>query len=302
MKWILHLLLLVVSIMQRVDANAVIDRLFDSMKTRETLVCVGLDPDLSKMPSEITALQVSDEEKTRLFLQEIVDLTAPHCCCYKIQKAFFDSYVHGHILLMQTIAYLKEKYPTHPVFVDCKIGDVDNTMNIYMETLFDHFEADGVVINPYMGDDVLLPFIKDPNKVAIVLVQTSNPNAKIIQEMTLASGKQLWEECLDLVLHRWNKNQNLIPVLSSNTDPQTYTHVRAQIPETTPILLAGIGKQGGDPAALRLLLNQERVGVFVNSSRGILYPYAPSDPTWRDHVTAEVIALKTHLNEIRYAN
>lgn len=266
-----------------------------------SLAGVGLDPDITKMPLEFLNSNQSDEEKVFSFLKEVIDITAPHSCCYKLQKAFYDQFDLGHELLRKTVEYIHEKHPGIPAFIDCKIGDTDNTMKAYMTLFFEDLKADAVVINPYMGDDVLEPFMQDPKKAAIVLIRTSNPNAKVVQELPLANGKKLWEEMLDLALSRWNKNSNLIVVLSSNVDACDYAAIRSKIPQDTPILLAGIGLQGGDPAVMKQLLNDEGRGVFVNSSRGILYPYHQSDANWRDAVLNAVVELKNVLNDIREA-
>ncbi len=281
-------------------ANLSIDNLTDRMSKKNTLICVGLDPDPQKFPTEILNLHGLDiEEKTLLFLQNIVDITADHVCAYKIQKAFFDTYNNGHKLLQDTIDYIHTKHPEIPVFVDCKIGDTDNTMQAYMHNLFDILKADGVVINPYMGDDVFEPFQKDPRKVGIVLVQTSNPNAKIVQEVELMHGKPFWEYMLSLTVNRWNTNRNLIPVLSSNSESVDFKRVRKVIPQDMPILLAGVGIQGGNPQVVKDLLNDKGTGVFVNSSRGILYPYEQNNLKWKKAVLEEVLALKKTINKMR---
>lgn len=281
-------------------ANVCLDNLSKQMHIKNSLVCVGLDPDPRKFPNEIQNMKnISVEQKTLLFLKDVVDITADHVCAYKIQKAFFDIYNDGHKLLHDTIEYIHAKHPGIPVFVDCKIGDIDNTMQAYMDNLFKELNADGVVINPYMGDDVFEPFITDKNKVAIVLVQTSNPNAKIVQELKLSNGKVLWEEMLELTVNRWNQNSNLIPVLSSNSSNVDFKKVRKSIPQNMPILLAGVGSQGGDEGVVRDLLNNNGSGVFINSSRGILYPYKKDDLQWRSKVLSAVDNLKQSINSMR---
>ena len=279
--------------------NNIFDALDEQMVKADSLVCVGLDPDISKLPLSIIDQTLSPEENIYKFLVEVIDITAPHACSFKLQKAFYDKCDRGHWLLKKTVTYIHERYPGIPVWVDCKIGDVDNTMKAYMDLLFDDIGADGVVINPYMGDDVLAPFLNDAKKTSIVLVQTSNQNAKVVQELLLANGRMLWEEILSTVLNRWNCNKNLIVVLSSNTFKYDYKFIRQQIPQDVPILLAGVGQQGGDPRALKDLLNDKKRGVFVNSSRGILYPYDQSDKEWRSAILRAVIDLKNTLNFVR---
>lgn len=269
-----------------------------NMETKDTLVCVGLDPDPAKMPNEIRALDLPVEEQIFVFLKEVIDLTAEHACCYKLQKAFYDPLDGGHALLKRTIEYVRSKHM--PAFVDCKIGDTDNTMDIYIDNLFDKLSASGIVINPYMGDDVFYPFMADPEKIGIVLVQTSNPSATIVQNLVLESGQFLWEEMLDLTLNRWNLHGNLIPVLASTSEETDYNLLRQLIPDETPILLAGIGAQGGNLKALNNLLNSKRAGVFINSSRGLLYPYHPNNSFWRGCILEATLELKHNINKVRY--
>lgn len=296
---ILAFLLLCTSITTHLCARDAFTILDNRMIQANSLVGVGLDPDLTKMPYEIVNSDHTPEEKVLSFLKEVITITAPHSCCFKLQKAFYDQFNLGHELLKQVVLFIHENHPGIPAYVDCKIGDTDNTMKAYMALLFDDIKADAVVINPYMGDDVLEPFITDPKKTGIILIQTSNPNAKVVQEIPLANGKKLWEEMLDLALARWNKNNNLIFVLSSNSDAYDYSSIRSKIPQNSPILLAGIGLQGGNPQVLRQLLNDEKRGVFVNSSRGILYPYAQNDSNWRSAILSAVIELKNVFNDIR---
>ena len=126
--------------------------------------------------------------------------------------------------------------------------------------------------NPYLGDDVMRPFAELPDKAAIVTVKTSNPDAAIVQDVILQDGRPLWKYILELMVNRWNGAGNMIPVIGSTTDIDL-SGVREIIPDEMPVLFGGYGVQGGTTKHLRQLLDSERRGVFVNSSRGILYPY-----------------------------
>jgi orotidine-5'-phosphate decarboxylase len=273
-----------------------IDQLAVRIKSANTLLCCGLDPDFKKLPSEIMRRHSSDEDKVREFLRTVVDVTAPHVCAFKAQKAFFDRLPGGHDVLGDTISYIHASYPGIPVIVDCKIGDIGNTMSIYAENLFGALCADGVVVNPYMGDDVFEPFAKWTDKMIVVLVKTSNPAGDIVQDMALANGMKVWEYILSLVVDRWNRDGNLVPVLSATADLDM-ARVRTVIPDTMPILLAGVGAQGGDYKDIYGLLNSQRAGVFVNSSRGILYP--TDGQPWRLAVKQAAVSLKEALNVAR---
>lgn len=274
----------------------VINQILMRMKTHNTLLCCGLDPDLKKMPPEITGKKISDEDKVLDFLRNVVDITAPHVCAYKAQKAFFDELSGGHDVLKELIHYIHTTHEGIPVIVDCKIGDIDNTMVAYIHNLFGILQADGIVVNPYMGDDVMAPFAEYPDKAIIVLVKTSNPAGGVVQDVILYNGLPLWRHVLDLVVNRWDKGKNMIPVIPSTAELNAI-QVRSLIPDRMPILLAGIGAQGGSYDDLRDLLNSEGIGVLVNSSRGILYPN--SEKQWHIAIKEAVIELKNTVNNER---
>lgn len=273
------------------------EQILERMKTHNTLLCCGLDPDLKKMPAEIIGKNTSDEEKVLAFLRGVVDVTAPHVCAFKAQKAFFDVLSGGHDVLKELIDYIHTSSPGIPVIVDCKIGDIENTMEVYIQNLFGSLKADGIVVNPYMGDDVMLPLVELADKSIVVLVKTSNPLGGIVQDIILQDGQPLWRHVLNLVVNRWNRSENMIPVLSS-TVGLNMEELRAIVPDNMPILLAGIGAQGGSYADLRKLLNSEGAGVFINSSRGILYPQQ-SQQSWQSAVEKAAVELKEALNKER---
>ncbi len=265
--------------------------------SNNTLACCGLDPDIEKIPMELRK-EGADEDAVRRFLEIVIDLTAPHICCYKVQKAFFDIFSGGHELLEHTISYAHEHHPGLPVFVDAKIGDVGNTMDIYLRNIFGELNADGVVVNPYLGDDVMRPFKSLPDKAAIVTVKTSNPDAAIVQDVILQDGRPLWKYILELTANRWNDAGNMVPVIGSTSDVDL-SDVREIIPDEMPVLFAGYGVQGGTTKHLRQLLDNGSRGVFVNSSRGLLYPYDPSSPLWRDAIVRAAKTMQDALNFAR---
>ena len=266
------------------------------MCSHDTLLCVGLDPDIWKLPGEILKKSWSDEEKVLEFLQGVVDLTGQHVCAYKAQKAFFDLLPGGHDVLKEIVCYIHQTQPDIPVIVDCKIGDIDNTMAVYIKNIFGSIQADGIVVNPYMGDDVIAPLIKLTDKAIVVLVQTSNLGSNIVQNVTLSDGRPLWQYMLDLVVNRWNRNGNMIPVVSA-TAKLNMADTRLLIPDTMPIFLAGVGAQGGSYNDLRSLLNSKGSGVFAGSSRDILYP--ASSELWQTAIETMAVKTKESLNQAR---
>mgnify|MGYP001559595155 CR=1 FL=1 len=198
-----------------------IDQIFKRMKACNTLLCCGLDPNLKAMPPEITERKITDEEKVLSFLRTVVNVTAPHVCAYKAQKAFFDVLAGGHEVLKELIGYIHTYHEGIPVIVDCKIGDIDNTMMAYIQNLFGELNADGVVVNPYMGDDVMIPFYEFTDKAIVVLVKTSNLSGSIVQDVVLHDGLPLWRHVLDLVVNRWNGSGNMITHLQNGLPRKT---------------------------------------------------------------------------------
>lgn len=267
-------------------------------KMRTSLVCCGLDPDWNKIQMVIQGKGCIDRDVVLNFLVEVTKTVASHVCAFKAQKAFFDLVPDGYNVLKEVIAYIHQNFPGIPVIVDCKVGDIDNTMHAYLDSIFGCLNADGIVVNPYMGDDVILPCIDYPEKIVVVLVKTSNPSGAIIQDVELPSGKRLWEYVLSLVVEKWNASHNMVPVISSTVHLDMQI-IRARIPDDMPILLAGIGAQGGSYKSIRHLLNSSRSGVFVNSSRAILFPKSERRESWQQATKRAVIELKDSLNKER---
>lgn len=263
---------------------------------RDTLVCAGIDPVIAKFPIEIRDMQVSDEQKVRVFLTQYIDIVAPHVCVFKAQKAYFDLFPGGHKLLKEIIAYVHERHDI-PVIVDCKIGDIDETMKAYTLNLFELLKADGVVVNPYMGDDVMKPFEAYPDKAIVPLVKTSNIGGSVVQDIKIEDGRFLWQHMLDLVMHRWNESRNMIPVIASTQQINT-SDIRRIIGDDTLVLFAGMGAQGGSTNDLAGLLNSGGRGVFVNSSRGLMYPALQAGETWENGIARAVADLQLQLNSV----
>lgn len=250
-------------------------------ETRSTL-CVGLDPILEYLPKEFSeAMDITGA--MRYFLQEIVQLTASKTCCYKIQKAFFDLLPNGHSILKQMVGYIKQNHPKKTVLLDCKIGDVEHTLRAYCKNLLVNLDADGIVINPYMGREIFEMIGKYPSKLFLVLARTSNPGAAIIQDQVLANGHPLWQQILDLVIQSWRHTQNAVPVLSFSGGYKFNRH--NYLPDSMPIFWAGYGlQQKNDISTIHSLKNRQGRGVVVNSSRGILYANYSNFSNWREAV------------------
>ncbi len=261
-------------------------------------VCVGLDPDLTKTPSEFDIL--NQEESILEFLEQIVAVTSEYAAAFKIQKAFLDLYA-GPSLLERLIERI-HKISNKPVIVDCKIGDIDNTMNAYLKNIFDRANADAIIINPYMGGDVINSTKRYSDRGIFVLVKTSNPSAGMIQNLMILprnnndTVKPLWKYLLSELICRFNDYRNIMPVLSYDSNLRD---IRRLLPEDMSLLYAGVGIQGGNLDGIEYLFNSKKGGVIVNSSRHILYPYLRSDKNWRDKVLLTTRDLHEEIVKIR---
>lgn len=268
------------------------------MIAKRSSVCCGLDPDPNLIPQEYRAGPGGLARNVSGFLAEVVNLTGPHVCAYKLQKAFYDAIPSGDAVLAHTINQIKRECPDATIIIDCKAGDVQHTMRSYVSNAFGRFGADALVVNPLMGDDVLRPFAALPEKLGVVLVRTSNPGAAVVQDALMADGRPLWRHILDLLFDRWNTAENLVPVLSCQV--AGLPCVRTRVPQETPVFVAGFGAQGGTAQDLSLALNSG-LDVVVNASRSILYPYAPAESNWRVAIERAAVQMKTALNTLKGA-
>ncbi len=261
-----------------------------------SLACAGIDPD----PKKILGSDGDNKEEVIFkYLTNYINQVAPHICSFKVQKAFFDLHSGGHDLLKQTVKYIHDKYPNIPVILDCKIGDIDNTMSSYLTNVFDNLKCDGVLVNPYMGDDIFKETAKYPDKIIGVLAKTSNSGAEIIQDQLLENGNPLWIHILELAMTRWNTAGNIVPIISSTEDISLLVRARQIIPQDTPILFAGVGAQGRNENTVKYLLNDKKSGVFVNSSRALMYPATNKGQTLEQAQEKAVLELKDKLDLLK---
>ncbi len=273
-----------------------IQRIIGRMDERDTLVCPGIDPNIDRFPSEIRDADCPPDEKVRIFLREYINIAAEYACAFKAQKAYFDVFPNGHDLLHTMIDHAHAL--DVPVIVDCKIGDIDETMKAYRRNLFDVLGADGAVVNPYMGDDVMLPLTEHPDRVIVPLVKTSNPGGAVVQDILTERGTYLWQDVLEMVVKRWNGAGNMVPVIAS-TQNMDLRAVRALVPDNMPIFFAGMGAQGGSAQGIRDLLDSHGRGVLVNSSRGLMYPQTQNGENWKDAIRRSVRTMRDELNGYR---
>lgn len=241
-----------------------IDIIEASWEKNNSLLCVGLDTNLEKIPSVL----LKQDKPLFEFNKNIVDATADLVCAYKPQIAFYAASGSEDELEM-TIEYIHDRYPEIPVILDAKRGDIGSTAELYAKEVFDRYKADAVTVNPYLGSDTLTPFLEREEKGVIVLCRTSNPGAKDIQDLE-TNGRKLYQIIASMAVEKWNYNRNVLLVVGA-TYPKELNEIRS-IAGEIPFLVPGIGAQGGDvEKAVMNGRNEKGTGMIINSSRGIIY-------------------------------
>jgi orotidine-5'-phosphate decarboxylase len=250
--------------------SAFIAQLEDSWARSDSLVCVGLDPELERFPGAVT----SHPSPIFQFNRAIIDATADLVCAYKPQFAHYAAY-EAEDQLERTIEYIHRSYPGVPVILDAKRGDVGNTAERYAIEAFERYGADAVTVNPYLGGDSLEPFLKHEDRGVVILCRTSNPGARDVQDLDVGNRK-LYHRIAELAAKRWNSRGNCLLVVGA-TYPRELAEVR-EIVGDMPFLVPGVGAQGGDvDQAVRNGQTPDGTGLIISSSRSILYASAGED-------------------------
>jgi orotidine-5'-phosphate decarboxylase len=247
-----------------------VTRLNAAWSKNNSLLCVGLDSDVSKLPRHLMDSKYALLE----FNKQIIDATAHAVCAFKPQIAFYSA-VRAEEQLETTIEYIHNKYPDILVILDAKRGDVGNTAKLYAVEAFERYKADAVTVNPFLGLDSLQPFLERKDKGVIILTRTSNPGAKDFQDIE-SNGKTLYQTIAHKAATQWNTNSNVMLVVGA-TYPKELKEVRA-LTGDMPFLVPGIGAQGGDvEAAVTNGVDSRGTGMIINSSRAILYASSGED-------------------------
>ena len=247
-----------------------IDRLKRAWAAQQSLLCVGLDPDPARLPGQLGAYAHPIFE----FGRAIVDATADLVCAFKPQIAFYAA-ARAEDQLEMTIAHIRRHHPAIPVILDAKRGDVGSTAAMYAREAFERYQADAVTVNPYLGSDALAPFLDYADKGVIVLCRTSNPGARDVQDID-SHGRKLYQLVAEKAARDWNGNANVLLVVGA-TYPQELGEIRAIVGDM-PILVPGVGAQGGDVAAvLEHGATDDGTGLVISSSRAVLYAGGGSD-------------------------
>jgi len=243
-------------------------QLFESIKKKQSYLCVGLDTDVDKIPKHL----LHHEDPVFEFNKQIIDATLDLAIAYKPNLAFYEALgAKGWESLQKTIDYLPKEIFT---IADAKRGDIGNTSALYAKAFFDQLNFDAITVAPYMGQDSITPFLRK-DKWVIVLAHTSNPGSHDFQLMkSNESGLQLYEEVI-VKTKLWSTPDNLMYVVGA-TQAEKFESIRTLAPDHF-FLVPGVGAQGGDLNAISELGLTKQGGLIVNSSRSILYASAKED-------------------------
>ena len=248
------------------------EQLFEQIKQKRSFLCVGLDSDILKIPSHL-------KETTNplfAFNKEIIDATQNLCVAYKPNLAFYESLgAAGWESLEKTVHYIRQQYPEQFIIADAKRGDIGNTSNLYARAFFDHMDFDAVTVAPYMGEDSVKPFMTYLDKWVILLTLTSNKGAADFQYLKdETSGDQLFQSVLK-TSQNWGGTDQMMYVVGA-TKAEKLKEIRKLVPNHF-LLVPGIGAQGGSLAEVAKNGMNNRCGLLVNSSRGIIYASSGTD-------------------------
>jgi orotidine-5'-phosphate decarboxylase len=265
-----------------------VDKLLKIARKNDSLVCVGLDTDLDKIPKHL----LREDDPILAFNRSIIDSTSDLVCAYKPNLAFYEVFgSRGWEALKKTCEYIPRQIP---IILDGKRGDIGNTARMYARAVFETLGGDAVTVNAYMGKDALLPFLEYEDKCSFVLCLTSNQGAQDFQ-LSKVEGQPLYEIVARKVVG-WNEKGNCGLVVGA-----TYPEQLKQIRETAaslPILIPGVGAQSGDlESTVRFGTDKNGELAIINSSRAILY--ASSEDDFAEAARSETAKLRDSINRCR---
>lgn len=269
-----------------------LQKLSTAWNANNSLLCVGLDPDVNKFPAELA----DQPDAIYAFCKAIVDATADLACSYKPQIAYFAA-LRAEDQLEAICRYIKTTYPNIPIILDAKRGDIGATAEQYAREAFERYDADAVTVNPYMGFDSVAPYLEWKDRGAIVLCRTSNAGGSDLQFLDVG-GKPLYQHVAQLVADKWNTNGQCSLVVGA-TFPNEIAQVRALIGDM-PLLIPGVGAQGGDvESTVRAGRTANGTGMMINSSRAILYAKPVADETYAQAARRVALETRDAINQFR---
>jgi len=267
-------------------------RLITAARQNNSLLCVGLDPDPEKLPTHLA----DEPHPFYHFCAAIVDAVADLACCFKPQIAHFAAQ-GAEAELEALIAHIHSQHPRLPVILDAKRGDIGSTAACYAKEAFERYDADALTVNPYLGGDSITPYLKYHGKGIFLLCRTSNAGGSDLQSLGIANanGEKLYERVAKLA-QEWNTNGQ-IGLVTGATYPEEISSVRSIVGGNMPLLVPGIGAQGGDIAATLAAGSSQDGMLILNSSRAILYNSAGKD--FAQSARQAAIATREQINQER---
>jgi orotidine-5'-phosphate decarboxylase len=273
-------------------AQRFIDRMDRVLKARDSLLCVGLDPDPALLPKPLRGLPAS--RRLDRFLDGIVDATAPHAAAFKMQLATYLPY--GEAGIRALIRLPKKIGNSRLRILDLKANDIPNTMRFFRDAAFREMGFDAITVSPWLGWETLEPFHADSAHGVFVVAHSSNPGAVDFQEIPTPRGP-LWLAVIGEVRRLAHAHGNVGAVVGA-TFSDAFRVARTTLGNTVPLLVPGIGAQGGTLATVvREGVDADGRALLVNASRSIIYASAGKD--WKAAAGAEAARLKTQINQLR---
>lgn len=265
-------------------------KLNQSILKSNSLLCVGLDPDINKIPNHL----LEYEDPVYEFCREIIEQTKNVVCAYKPNIAFFESFGESG---WKTLRKVMNEVPSSVFTIaDAKRGDIGNTSERYAHTFFDEFNFDCITVSPYMGLDSVEPFFKRADKSVFLLALTSNAGSADFQRLKQEDGKFVYQTVVEKAAE-WNKHENIGLVVGA-THPAELKAIRSTVPDM-PFLIPGIGAQGGDlKETVAAGLDKYRRGSIINVSRDIIY--TSHDKLFGEAARKKAIDYQSKINQIRF--
>lgn len=262
------------------------------IEKNNSLLCIGLDSDLSKLPESVRTAP----DPIFSFNKSIIDATHDLVCAYKPNTAFYEAHgIEGIRQLKMTCDYLRETYPEIVIILDPKRGDIGNTNDGYARFAFEYLQGDCVTLQPYFGGESLKPFLEYQDKGCIVMCKNSNPDSGEFQNLTV-DGMPLYQKVAQAFTTTWNYNKNIWLVIGA-TYPEELAEVRRMAPHV-PFLVPGVGAQGGDlQKTLEAGLDANNRGLVIAVSRGVIF--ASSGADFADAARTEAQHLRDEINRYR---
>lgn len=250
--------------------SASVEKYIRRSQAVDSLLCVGLDSDIGRLPEPYRSSQRPQYE----FNEQIIRLTHSYTAAYKFNMAFYEARgADGWNDLARTMTLLREQYPDIYTICDAKRADIGSTNQAYVRAFFDDLGFDAITLHPYLGQEAMQPFLDRADKACIFVCRTSNPGAGELQDVD-CNGRPLWQLVAERVHKRWNKNGNCMLVVGA-TYPAELRAVR-DIVGDMHLLVPGVGTQGGDPdEAVRAGMDANGGGLIIAASRSVIFADAP---------------------------